>query len=407
MKKKISRRMFALQSGAGLVALAGIKDINASPLINLHDKKKPLSEKFLSQLPTKMEFAGVPGVAIIIVENGRVIWKGNYGVKNAETKEAVTGETVFPAASLSKPVFTYAVLGLRDEGLIDLDRPLINYFPGEYIPNEPRAKLVTARHVLSHSSGLQNWRFQANQQLQLAFAPGERFSYSGEGFFYLQRAVEKITGLGLEQFMRERVFEPFGMKNSSYIWLPQFEKNLTSGHNNRGQNVPAFGATHIPKMLELAGKWNRPLGTWRIEELERAMPLVDANLPVFPNFMTMNSAASLQTTADDYAQFLMRLLNQSNGKSVLKNETIGEMLKPQVNINSALSWGLGIGLENTDGQSYFWHWGDNGNYKAFVIGNRANKWGMAIFTNARNGHKIWERIVREATGFDHPSFLWI
>ncbi len=406
-KIKISRRTFAVQSGlAGLLALMGFRGIKGAPPPTVFDKT-PLSDKFLTQLPKMMEFAGVPGVTIVEVKNGKVSWQSDFGVKNADTKEPVTIETVFPAASLSKPVFTYAVLLLHDEGLIDLDRPLINYLPGEIAPNEPRVKAITARHVLSHSTGLQNWRFRANDELKLAFTPGEKFSYSGEGFFYLQRVVEKITGKGLDEFMRERIFEPLGMKNSSYIWLPQYEKHAAMSHNYRGKAVPPFGADHIPKLLELAEKWNKPLNAWRYEDYERAMPSVDANLPALPNFILLNAAASMKTTSTDFARFLMHLLNSSDRKNAVKKETLAEMLKTQTKINSAISWGLGIGLENYGGHSYFWHWGDNGTYKAFVIGEPSKKWGMAIFTNGSNGHRIWERIVREATGRDHPSFLWI
>lgn len=407
MKKRINRRAFALQGGAGLLALSGVTKLSAATTSALSKLSKPLPDKFIAQLPKMMDYAGVPGVAVAVVENGRLAWKGDYGVRNSQTKDAVTPETVFQAASLSKPVFAYAVLKLREEGLIDLNRPLIEYLPGDYIPDEPRAKAITARHVLSHSSGLQNWRFAKEQKLQLAFAPGERFSYSGEGIFYLQRVVEKITGLGLDRFMREKVFQPFGMKQSSYFWLTDYDKQLSAGHNNRGQFAPLFFANMIPKMKELATGWEKPLETWKYEDMEKALPLVDASLPVLPNFMPVNAAGSLHTTTTDYAQFLVRLLNPSNGdKASLKNETINEMLMPQIKINDALSWGLGIGLENENGRNYFWHWGDNGNFKAFVIGSRANKWGMVVFTNARNGHKLWERIVKEATGHDHASFLW-
>lgn len=404
-KNKISRRKFAMQSGISFLALSGLGKINAAP--EMRSEKKPLSDKFLAELPKKMEFAGVPGAAIVEVKNERLSWRGDYGVKNADTKEPVTAETVFPAASLSKPVFSYAVLQLSEEGLIDLDRPLINYLPGEIVPNDPRAKTITARHVMSHSTGLQNWRFRANDELKLAFAPGEQFSYSGEGFTYLHRVIEKITGKALEQFMRERIFEPFGMKNSSYIWLPQYEKHLAMSHNNRGKVSPPFGAEQIPKLLELAEKSNKPIAAWRYEDYERAMPSVDANLPALPSFMALNVAASLKTTSTDYARFIMRMLNSKVEKNSIRKETLSEMLTPQIKINSALSWGLGIGLENYAGHTYFWHWGDNGNYKAFVIAEPAKNWGMAIFTNASYGNKIWERIVREATGLDHPSFLWV
>ena len=197
------------------------------------------------------------------------------------------------------------------------------------------------------------------------------------------------------------------MKDSSYIWLPQYEKHLAMSHNYRGKVVPPFGAGQIPKLLELAEKWSKPIETWRYEDYERAMPSVDANFPALPNFMMLNVAGSMKTTATDYAKFIMRMLSSPDKKNAIKKETLDEMLKPQIKINSALSWGLGIGLENHAGHSYFWHWGDNGPYKSFVIGEPAKKWGMAIFTNASYGNRIWERIVREATGSDHPGFLWI
>jgi CubicO group peptidase (beta-lactamase class C family) len=403
MQEKLNRRNFVRSAAAGAVGLSML-----SGRAGAAEAAAPLSKEFLARLPNLMEWAGVPGIQIGVIEEARLTWTGEFGVKNAETKESVTAETVFPAASLSKPVFAYAVLKLYDEGLLDLDRPLIEYLPIEYVPDDPRGKAINARHVLSHSSGLQNWRFQAADKLQLSFSPGTGFSYSGEGFFYLQRVVEKITGLGLQQFMRERIFEPLGMRQSSYIWRPEYEKTLTAGHTNRGQVRPAFGAEMIPKMVDLANKWNKPLESWKYEDLERALPLLDPKMLVFPNFMMMNAAASMQTTVTDYARFLGLLLDPSPPANLkLKSETVAEMLKPQITINSVLSWGFGVGLENMDGRNYFWHWGDNGNYKAFVVGDRAKNAGMVIFTNGRNGHKIWERIVREVTKKDFASFLWV
>ncbi len=404
MQNKINRRAFSIQIGTsilGLSALKGFASVSAKSSL-------PLSKEFLARLPKMMDWAGVPGAQAAVVEKDSVIWKGEFGVKNAETKEAVIAQTIFPAASLSKPVFTYAVLKLHEEGKIDINKPLADYLPIDDIPGDASAKTITARHVLSHSSGLQNWRFQATDKLQLAFAPGTSFSYSGEGFFYLQRVVEKITGLGLQQFMSERIFQPLEMKQSSYMWRNDYEKTAAAGHNNRGQMRPNFGAENIPKMIDLAAKWNKPLEIWKYEDMEKALPLIDAKMPVFPNFMPMNAAASMQTTTTEYAQFLMQMLNPSKGgKFSLKPETLREMQTSKVKINDVLSWGLGIGLENYDETSYFWHWGDNGNFKAFVIGNPAKNWGMVVFTNGRNGHKIWERIIREATKKDFASFFWV
>jgi len=403
MKNKINRRTFAIQSGASILGLSALQGMASIP-----PKAKPLSEKFLAQLPKMMDWAGVPGVQIGIIEEGSLTWKGDFGVKNAETKEPVTAETVFPAASLSKPVFSYAVLKLYEEGKFDINKPLMDYWPIEYIPNEPRAKQITARHVLTHSTGLPNWRFQPSANLQLAFNPGEKYSYSGEGFYYLQRVIEKITGLGLEQFMQEKILQPFGMKQSSYFWLPGYEKSLVSGHTNRGLVRPTFGAENLPKMLELATQWNKPLGNWKIEDLEKAYPLIDSKWTILPNFMTMNSAATLQTTVTDYAQFLIKMLNPSKeNKFSLKNETLKEMLKPQLKVNDVISWGIGTSLEIRENKSYFWHWGDNGIFRAFMLGDPAKQWGIVIFTNGAFGQKIWERVVREATNQEFASFFWV
>src|SRR5207237_10645877 len=97
---------------------------------------------------------------------------------------------------LRKPVFAFLVLGLVGDGVLDLDRPLGEYLP---LPNpaDERARTITARHALSHSSGWRNWRFGNDQLLTADFAPGSRFSYSGEGYYFLQRVVEHATGMGL------------------------------------------------------------------------------------------------------------------------------------------------------------------------------------------------------------------
>jgi CubicO group peptidase (beta-lactamase class C family) len=163
---------------------------------------------------------------------------------------------------LSKPVFAYAVLTLADAGKLDLDRPLAAYLPGGYdVRDDARLGQITARHVLSHASGFPNWR--AGQGLRIYFTPGERFSYSGEGFVYLAAVVERITGMSLEAFVQRRVFEPLGMASSSFVWQARYEPLKVHSHNLLG---------------EVAGR-NTP---WRA-----------------------NAAASLHTTARDYARFVV------------------------------------------------------------------------------------------------------
>jgi predicted permease len=275
------------------------------------------------------------------------------------------------------------------------------------LPNDPRTKLITARHALTHSIGWQNWRNRPTDQLNFAFNPGERFSYSGEGFFLLQRVAEQITGLGFEAFMRERVLRSLGMNRSSYIRLPEHETNLAAGHNSRGLPSEFGTAQQRQKMRELAKEWNKPMPTWRYEDVARAMAQATPELPRLPNFMSPNAAGSLLTTATEYARFMIHLMDQPPpNKANLAEATRHEMLTPQQQLNRAISWGLGIGLEIEQGSTGFWHWGDNGTYKAFTFGHPARRSGVVVLTNATTGHKLWQRVVAQVTGRDHAAFLF-
>jgi len=150
---------------------------------------------------------GVPGLAIAVIRGGKTIWLHGFGMKEVKTAQPVTAQTVFEAASLSKPVFTYAVLKLVEQGKLGLDVPLTTYLPKPFIAGDERLAKITARLVLSHRTGFPNWPGD-DGSVSIYFTPGERFSYSGEGYIYLQRVVEKITGRPLNEYMTEAVFTP-------------------------------------------------------------------------------------------------------------------------------------------------------------------------------------------------------
>src|SRR5207248_1472461 len=114
-------------------------------------------------------------------------------VKHAASKETVDMDTVFEAGSTSKPVFAYAVLKLCEKGVMNLDTPLTKYTSRRFLEADPRLELITARHVLSHTTGFQNWRSK-EEPLKIHFTPGEKWSYSGEGYGYLQSVVTQLTG---------------------------------------------------------------------------------------------------------------------------------------------------------------------------------------------------------------------
>lgn len=336
------------------------------------------AERLQRETPTLMANAKVPGLAMALVADNKVAWHGTFGFANAGTRQPVTQETVFEAASLSKPVFAYAVLQLVDAGLLGLDTPLVHYLPGGYdVGDDARLALMTARHVLSHRTGFPNWR-PGFAPLAIHFTPGERFSYSGEGFVYLARVVERITGESAGRTVQRLVFEPLGMAQSSFQWQDSHAQRLVHGHEARGE----------------------PQGQRR--------------------FATANVAASLVTTAPDYARFLIAVLNGER----LKPDTAEQMLRSQVRVgpstssigrrasplNDEVSWGLGWGLQQQPGggDEAFWHWGDNGNSKAFAVVSLTQRRGVVFFANGVNGLAIAPDLVGLALGESRqPGLEWL
>src|SRR5882724_3686345 len=335
------------------------------------DDPKTAVERLKKDIPELMKKADVPGMSVALIHDGKLVYNAVFGVTNAATQKPVTSETVFEAASLSKPVFAYGVLKLVDEGKLNLDTPLNKYLGNNYdVVDDPRINLITARRVLSHTSGFPNWRDNDHTKtLLIHFTPGEKWSYSGEGMVYLSRVVEKITGLSLEDFMQKMVLQPLGMGSSSYIWQDRYDSLKAYRHD-------AIGDT--------SGRWQPPGG--------HAQAVKEGG----------NAAASLSTNATDYAKFIIAVLNGTG----LKKATWDQMLTPQIRVTEKyppLAWGLGIGLETMPGETYFWHWGDNGDGKAYVTAAVSRKDAVVYFANSANGLSITREILADAFGVTEGS----
>lgn len=313
-------------------------------------------------IPLLMKAADVPGVSAALVRDGKIVWSKGFGVQNADAADPVTNETVFEAASLTKVVFAYGVLKLVDEGKLDLDTPLNKYLGNNYevAPEDARINQITARRVLSHTSGFPNWRANDAKLLPINFTPGEKFSYSGEGFVYLSKVVEKITGMNWVEYTEKAVLQPLKMTSSSFIWQDRYAQTGAYRHDMMGKTA-----------FRNQGK-------------------------------DPNAAASLRTTAGDYARFLIALLN---GKG-LKKKTFEQMFAPQVIVNEKspqVAWGLGTGLETVSDGKYFWHWGDQGNTKAYFTADLRTKDAIVYFANAANGLSFTTEILADALGGSHPA----
>lgn len=351
-----------------------------------------------------MRLASVPGLAMARVE-GATITTRAFGARRAGGPADVSDDTIFAAASLSKPVFAYLVHALVLEGALSLDRPLHEYLP---LPNpgDERARRITARHVLGHSTGWRNWRFNASQTLTSDFEPGSRFGYSGEGFFYLQRVVERVTGRAFSALVRERVLRPLEMASTSFAWLPDLEGRRASGHTNRGNPAQEYG---LPLRAALA-RMARARGT-SVEELatddtERALREAEPSLAPLGNFMSPNAAASLTTTAADYAGFLRHLVTARDGGGAAAG-IVEAMATPTTPINDEVRWGAGTGLQVNGARTTLWHWGDNPGFKNIFLADTSARRAIVVFTSGDAGRSVYERVVRSELGEDQPAFLFI
>lgn len=315
-------------------------------------------------LPALMDSGGVPGMSVAVVEAGRLRHAQGFGVRGAADPRPVDENTVFEAASLSKTVLAYAALRLADRGVIHLDRPLWDYLPVPDLAADPRARRMTARMVLSHTTGLQN-ELIGDDRPALAFEPGERFRYSGEGFLYLGRVLERVTGTPFGALMDREVFRPLGMRRSAYVWSDRLDANAAVGHGGYGE-------------------------------------------PRTPTRPPTARASTLQTTAGDYGRFLASLLRGTG----LRPETARLMFTPHVNAADGVDWGLGWALEADGAARRVWHHGDNSNsgFTAFVMADPATRSGVVYFASSTTGLGIAAEVLDRLRLFgdaEHASVRWI
>src|ERR1700733_10970214 len=210
-----------------------------------------------AEVKTIMDRTHANGMAVAVIDHGKVGYVQAYGIRNAKGDRLAT-DTVMYGASLTKTVFAYTVMQLVDQGKLKLDTPikddldmaLTSYgpdpvFPDKYGPykdlaDDPRWERITPRMCLTHSTGFSNfWFIEPDQKLHIHFDPGTRFSYSGEGFILLQFVIEhgsKAQGLGLDVGdLTKANFDRLGMTRTGLVWREGFAANFADGWNDQGQ----------------------------------------------------------------------------------------------------------------------------------------------------------------------------
>ncbi|WP_296948037.1 serine hydrolase [uncultured Massilia sp.] len=192
----------------------------------------------------------VQGLAIATVDNGKVVQVRAFGTRNAALGLPLTPDTVMYGASLTKAAFSYMLLTMADEGLLDIDAPLdrlLPQLPGyrdkpfdfSDLADDPRWRRITPRMLMMHGGGFANFRWlEPDGRLRIHFEPGSRYAYSGEGFYILQAIVERGLGRDIGVEMQRRVFDRFGMTHTSMTWRPDFADNAAEGYAFDGSVQP-------------------------------------------------------------------------------------------------------------------------------------------------------------------------
>lgn len=329
-----------------------------------------LPERLDAIVPALMKEHKVAGVAIVGIEDRHIAWERQYGVRTAGTSDSVRGDTVFEAASMSKPLAAYAALKLAEQGKLDLDRPLYEYLDEPYLKDEPLHRKITARMVMSHTTGFPNWRpggWLGSEPLTVNFEPGSKFGYSGEGFLYLQRVLEHITGEPFEKYIDRTLLKPLGVTQASYVWRDDVQKTAAAGHDAEGKVLP------------------------------------DRDL-----YRNANTAYSLYCTPMDYALFLIEMLKRDrSGPQSLSDDSLAKMLTRTTKVESRSNtgtngerpaqptwYGLGWAIIPTPTGDRIHHSGSNDTgfrCDAEFDPRRGN--GIVIMTNSAGGAPLWREVV--------------
>ena len=327
------------------------------------------------KLQDRMEHYGVPGVSAAVFVDGRIDWAQGFGWANGEEKTPVTPETLFQAASISKPVAGLAALSLVEEGVVSLDRDVNEYLeswnvpPGEQSSEHP----VTIRGLLSHTAGmtvngfpgydssaelptveqiLDGTRPANTAAIVNDTVPGEAWRYSGGGYTVLQVLMTDVAGEAFAPLLARRVFEPLGLNNSTYEKpLPESRwPQSSTAHTTAG--VPIEGLFHTYPELAAAGLW---------------------------------------TTPSDLAQIAIEVQRSLRGESnrILGQDMTKQMLEPGLN-----DWGLGFSTFERGGRRYFGHGGSNEGFRCRLVASLEGDFGAVIMTNGERGDDLAAELFR-------------
>ncbi|ACV26659.1 serine hydrolase [Kangiella koreensis] len=323
-----------------------------------YDHVSPDTDGFIETLLVDSK---VPALGIGVIEAGKIKSIKAYGER--KKGEPATEDTIFKVASLTKPIVAFVALKLVGEGKLELDEPLHPYWVDPDLVDDNRHKLLTVRHVLTHQTGFDNWRWMNTEKtLKFNFTPGTQHQYSGEGFEYLRKALESKFDTTIEELAQQYLFTPAGMTDTHFWWDDSVdEERYAYNHDENGQQI----------------------------KLEK--------------YYTANAAANLLTTVGDYTRFLIYMMEQSSKNPELYNNIISKQIDIGENHHFGLGWEMFTGFSNDEfallhtGRdpgvntlAMFFPNSNNG-YVIFMNGDNSMPILEHILTTLYLGHELWQR----------------
>jgi CubicO group peptidase (beta-lactamase class C family) len=310
-------RLTPLAAVAALALLAAAPAGAAPParpaVIHGFDGRSVRPETIDAEARRLMAAAHVNGLAMAVIDDGRVVYVNSWGHRNVEKGLPLQRDTVMYGASITKFVFGYLVMQLVEEGKVDLDKPIRDYLPrplweyddGYYasLKDDPRWEKLTLRMLLTHSAGFNNFAFmEPDEKIHIHFEPGSRYSYSGDGIILAQRVLEWGLGIDVEAEMQRRIWDRFGMTRTSLRWRPEWNANLADGYaldgsfepHDERSNVRAAGSmdTTIEDLARFYAGFMRGEGLEPATRTEMLRPQLPIRSPA--QFPTLSEAVAPQ-----------------------------------------------------------------------------------------------------------------
>jgi len=354
--------------------------VEATILPTFAIRGEPLQTKSLTE---RMADLGVPGVSIAVMVNGEIAWAKGYGYANVADRRPVTPNTLFQAASISKPIAALAVLELVDDGRVDLDTDVNRYLTSWHVPENEftTGAKVTLRGILTHRAGLSVWGFPGygpdetvpnttgvldglgnTDPIRVFKVPGESWRYSGGGYTVMQQLVMDVYGRPFAEVMYDEVLQPIGMTHSTYEQPIPMERREEAATGYRSDGTPVDGGWHTYPEQAAAGLW---------------------------------------TTPSDLARYALEVQRSYRGES---NLVLSESMTHEMVTGNEDHWGLGPGISPSGLR--FLHGGSNEGFRSAFAAFIEKGDGVFVMTNSDTGARLANEIaitVAKVYGWPEPT----